>query len=131
MSGVAAVLEWLDARQPAAPEGLRARMAEAVSAPATARLAAEHCAAGAAAPGAAPTRGAWLAAVLAAAAVVTMRRVLAAPGGRAAAYDLLAADALLTYACEAAAEAGLDALEATTHAHDPVRLAELLRPEEE
>ncbi len=47
---------------------------------------------------------------------------------RSAATDLLVADALLTYACEAAAEAGPAALDRLTGALDLTRFATLLEP---
>lgn len=47
---------------------------------------------------------------LAEAALGELERVMAGPGDRSAAMTLLAADALLTAACEAAADAGADAL---------------------
>lgn len=49
---------------------------------------------------------------LASAARDRLRTVLQSSGERAAAIDLLAADALLTHACEAAAEAGPGAFDA-------------------
>jgi hypothetical protein len=48
--------------------------------------------------------------LLANAALDRLRLVLASAGDRSAAFDLLAADALLTQACEAAAEKGPEAL---------------------
>lgn len=68
--------------------------------------------------------------LLAEASLVCLRAVLSAvPPKRAAALDLLAADALLTYACEAAAEEGATALEALARDYGPAKLAALL-PEE-
>lgn len=104
MTSVAATLEWLDARTPAPPPELRARMAEALQ-PAQTR-------AGALAEGA----------------LACLKAALDRGGERAAALDLLAADALLTYAMEAAAEAGAEALAEMTDAYGPARLA-ALRPE--
>ena len=49
---------------------------------------------------------------------------LASDGGRDVAIDLLAADALLTHACEAAAEAGPEALERLLDAVSPASLAQ-------
>jgi hypothetical protein len=66
---------------------------------------------------------------LVAAALARLQRVLASSGDRTAAADLLAADALLTYACEAAAEQGGEVLAATTAEIAPTRLARLLPPE--
>lgn len=48
------------------------------------------------------------------------------PPARAAALDLLAADALLTYACEAAADLGPEALEALAARYGAVRMAALI-----
>ncbi len=102
-------LDWLERRRPAPPAALFERMAEAVRA------------AGAAVEGVPP-----IPAALGTAALDRLRAALQAPEGRAAALDLLAADALLTYACEAAAEIGPEALEATTRAFGPDRLATLI-----
>jgi hypothetical protein len=53
----------------------------------------------------------------------------AARGGtqRSAANELLTADALLTYGCEAAAEEGVDALERFTREFDVAHFERLLR----
>ncbi len=78
---------WLDARRPVPPDGLRLRIDEAVSA-------------------AAGTPGASVSESFVRAAKSILVR-LADSGGaveRATAIDLLAADALITYALEAAAE---------------------------
>ncbi|HET9985454.1 MAG TPA: hypothetical protein VFQ38_17765 [Longimicrobiales bacterium] len=104
MTSVAATLEWLDARTPAPPPELRSRMADALAPAQTL-------------PGA-----------LAEAALSCLQAALARGGDRAAALDLLAADALLTYAMEAAAEAGAEALAAAADAYGSARLA-ALRPE--
>jgi hypothetical protein len=66
---------------------------------------------------------------LAAAGVRTLRRVVESPGDRGVATELLAADALLTYACEAAAEEGPEAVRELARAFGPARFAEIL-PEE-
>lgn len=58
-----------------------------------------------------PPTGETLPEELAAAALSALSRVVGGPAGRASASTLLAADALLTYACEAAAEEGTAALE--------------------
>jgi hypothetical protein len=79
---------WLAARQPAPPAGIAAHIATA---------AAGHA-------GDLPER-------LTRAGVALLRRVTAAPaGGRELALDLLAADAFVTYAFEAQAEADVDQL---------------------
>ena len=64
---------------------------------------------------------------LATVALGELRRIAAEPSRRSAAPRLLAVDALLTYACEAAAEAGPDALEALTGRLDWARFEDLLQ----
>lgn len=105
-------LEWLERRRPVPPQALLERMAEALGA------------VGAVSADDADVPP--IPAALGAAALDRFRVVLAGPNDRAAALDLLAADALLTYAFEAAAEIGPDALEATARAFGPGRLADLL-----
>jgi hypothetical protein len=79
---------WLATRQPVAPERIGAHVAAAV-----------------------PQNGAPLPEVLARAGVALLRRVTSEPDGtRELALDLLAADALITYAFEAQAEADVDGL---------------------
>lgn len=125
MSTEVDALAWLDGRTPSAPPVLRQRMetglarsgrsvphAKPLAGPAGTDLGVESTVAGA----------------LAEAALDRLRLALAAPEDRAAALDLLAADALLTYACEAAAEAGADALADLIRAYDPARLASLIEP---
>lgn len=63
------------------------------------------------------------------AALDRLRGVIQAERGRGTAFDLLAADALLTYACEAAAEAGPETLDAIVRACGPAALAEALLEE--
>lgn len=63
---------------------------------------------------------------LAEAGLATLGRVVAASQTRGTAEELLAADALLTYACEAAADAGLDTLERLVGRLDLDRFAALL-----
>lgn len=63
---------------------------------------------------------------LGAAALVCLRDALAKGSHREAAVDLLAADALLTYGCEAAADAGPGALERFANEYGAARLAALL-----
>ncbi|MDX1673324.1 MAG: hypothetical protein R3314_00875 [Longimicrobiales bacterium] len=96
---------WLDARDVPAPPAVRAAVTARVaetdpSAPAHDRFAA--------------------------AALMALGAVIEEPSRRATAHDLLAADALLTYACEAAAEAGLDELDRLTAALDLARFSDLL-----
>ncbi|MBX6363244.1 MAG: hypothetical protein IRZ00_05190 [Gemmatimonadetes bacterium] len=102
MTPVAATLEWLDTRTPPPPAELRARLADALEPAETL-------------PGA-----------LADGALVCLAAALARGDDRAAALDLLSADALLTYALEAAAEAGADEVLAVADAYGPARLAALL-----
>lgn len=73
---------WLDGREPLPPVELRSRLDDDLG-------------------GTDP-----LAARLTEAAVRRLRRARERPGERAAAFDLLAADAYLTYACEAAVDPG-------------------------
>ncbi len=63
---------------------------------------------------------------LAAAARACLARVLRDPDGSEAALDLLAADALLTHACAAAAEQGEAELAAFTSALDAAHFQQLL-----
>ena len=95
------VISWLASRTPAPPTALAEKMAEALGA-----------------------REGEIPDALAAAAIDELRRVLASDGGRDVAIDLLAADALLTHACEAAAEAGPEALERLLDAVSPASLAQ-------
>jgi hypothetical protein len=89
-----AVQAWLAGRGPAAPPGLAARLEDA-----------------AAMPGAPGIEGA-LADRLARLGLALLNRVAGAPaGGRELAADLLAADAMVTYAFEAQAEADVSGLE--------------------
>jgi hypothetical protein len=85
--------DWLDQRRPAPPEPLRRAIDRIITAAGPA-------------PGAIHDR-------LADVALGELRRVAGEPSRRSGAGRLLAVDALLTYACEAAAEGG------------PVALAEL------
>jgi len=97
-------LAWLERREPRAPEPLFARMAEALSQRAEADVPA----------------------ALAGAAFACLRAAVEGGRDRAAAWDLLAADALLTYACEAAAEAGPDARAILDRIASPEHFARLL-----
>jgi hypothetical protein len=104
------VVRWLDSRRPPPPPSLRLAMIEALSA-------------------AEPEPGP-MADRLAAAGLDALTRVAAAPSIRATAIPLLAADALITYACEAAIEEeaveGNGAIERVTAALGPDRFAALL-----
>lgn len=66
---------------------------------------------------------------LAAAALHALRGVVAGPADRRVALDLLAADALLTAACEAAAEIGPEAVDRLVADLDPTRFASILPPD--
>lgn len=100
------VADWLDRRRPAMPVELRLAVDAALSE----------------AGGVAGD----LPDVLAHAALETLSNVASAPSDRSTAAELLAADALLTYACEAAAEAGADRLENLVSSLDRARFASLL-----
>lgn len=89
MSDSATARAWLEAREPDIPGPLRERMRAALSAAAT---------------------GDGPATDLAQAALDCLRAALDAGDGRGAALHLLAADALITHAAEAAAMDGEDAL---------------------
>jgi hypothetical protein len=67
-------------------------------------------------------------AVLAEAARICLLRALQHGDERAAALPLLAADALVTYACDAASAEGDDALQELASSLDPERLAHYLPP---
>jgi hypothetical protein len=99
------IADWLDAREPAAPPSLRARIDVAIKS--------------------VPDAGSSIAATLGEAAVVALRGAVARCEERSAAIDLLAADALLTYMMEAAAEQGPDAIEAAADAYGNARLAQI------
>jgi len=102
-----AVLAWLDARTEPPPPELRQRMAEALAAAQAETV-----------PGA-----------LAESALACLQATVEQPQGRASALDLLAADALLTYALEAAAELGAETLRRITTEYGPEALGRAL-PEE-
>jgi hypothetical protein len=95
---------WLDARANGAPDRLRERMNQALTGSNEATIADE----------------------LAAAAESCLRAALKNPSQRASALDLLAADALLTHACEAAAEQGGDALARFAESWNAERFEQLL-----
>lgn len=95
---------WLDARRPVPPGSLRTALTRALES----------------AGDTAPSTGSSVAERLADAGLATLRSVLAGDAGRTSAPALLAADALLTYACEAAAEEGPAAV---------ARLGERLSPQ--
>lgn len=105
-------LRWLSSRVPAPPSALQARIETAV------RTAEARFRDGTAAEPSLP-------ALLAEAGLDQLRRMLADCADDAA-LELLAADALLTYACEAAAELGDDALEGLQAQLAPDRFAALL-----
>jgi hypothetical protein len=102
-----ATLDWLDRRSPAPPFELERRLLRAIE-----RL---------------PAPAETVPLTLAAAALCCLRDAAKAGDNRRSANDLLAGDALLTYACEAAAEDGLEALEQLTREVDFPRFEALLR----
>lgn len=95
---------WLAAQTEGAPETLRARMLDAIASAA----------------------GDDVADTLANAALACLQDVMQDPRGPAAALQLLAADALLTHACAAAAEGGEAALLRFTARFDAARFQLLL-----
>lgn len=99
-------VHWLETRHPDAPAALAERMRTALE--------------GVAEPGVPVWR------VLAEAAMDRLGAALPAAAGRGGALDLLTADALLTHACEAAAEEGPEALQALTRGYGARRLMMLL-----
>lgn len=107
MTGTAA---WLDARYPGMPAELRQALDEALADGQDAEV-----------------EGGSVADRLAAAGLTALARSIRGTE-RSTATDLLAADALLTYACEAAAEAGPAELDRLTGALDFERFATLLEP---
>lgn len=112
---------WLEARHPVPPASLRAAMARAletgVADEAGRRSGGDN---GTSVP---------VAGRLAEAALATLAGVIRGDGGRASAAQLLAADALLTYACEAAAADGPAALDGLTAGLDAGRFERVLAGE--
>jgi hypothetical protein len=100
-------LHWLGAREPLPPFELEQRIRRAVE-----RL---------------RTAESSVMATLAAAAFQCLQDAARSGAQRSAAHELLAADALLTYACEAAAEQGVDTLAQLTSSLDFERFEELAR----
>lgn len=104
------VSDWLDRRRPGMPRELRRAVDAAL--------------------GGVGSDGAHddVAVLLAEAALAALARVARAAPERGTAAELLAADALLTYACEAAAELGPESLDRLTAGLDHARFAALLEP---
>lgn len=96
---------WLAARIADAPEALRARMLAALNDVNGVEEIHEH---------------------LGQAAALCLERAMSETARRESAMDLLTADALLTHACEAAAEAGSDVLAAFASAWDATRFEQIL-----
>ena len=96
---------WLEDHASGSPSTLRAAMDRALNA---------------------STGDAAAAETLAAAGLGALAAVVAGHGERVSAVDLLAADALLTCACQAAAEAGPGAVEALTSSLEVARFEALL-----
>jgi hypothetical protein len=113
---VSDAVQWLAARLPAPPVALADRIVAAVRATEAAYRA----------PGASRT----LPTLLGDAGVDLLRSTLRHSGDDVA-LDLLAADALLTYACEAAAELGDEALARLHEELSPARFAALLEANRE
>ncbi|HUP89499.1 MAG TPA: hypothetical protein VM100_09115 [Longimicrobiales bacterium] len=88
---------WLASRIEQAPVSLRSRMLEAI----------------------AQTSERTVHDALSAAAVICLKEAMREPAQRSSAHHLLAADALLTHACEAAAEAGGETLRQFTDKWNP------------
>lgn len=101
------VERWLRTRQPAPPPALLHAMLDALR-----RV-----------PSVGPLD---LSAFMGEAALLCLRDALARGSHREAALPLLAADALLTYGCEAAAEAGPSAVDRFAEQYGAARLAELM-----
>ena len=111
MSGaLAEVMAWLDAREPQPPPELRAHIDRALER----QVSVEGGA------------GDPVVTMLAEAALDALGIAVERCDDRAAAHDLLAADALLTYAMEAAASIGSDAVEAVARAYGGNRLVALI-----
>jgi hypothetical protein len=104
-------MSWLDTLEPSPPQQLRERMNAALAAVGAADGVADDDVS----PGA-----------LGEAAIHALRNAVARCDERAAALDLLAADALLTYLMEAAGEQGSEAIEAVAEAYGNARLAQLV-----
>lgn len=96
---------WLATRIADAPEALRERMLAALDSVNGAEEIHEH---------------------LGQAAALCLERAMAEPARRVSALDLLAADALLTHASEAAAEAGSNVLAGFASAWDATRFEQIL-----
>jgi len=118
---------WLEARAPAVPPALLDRLKQALAersgSPQTGTGSNQSERDVAGTSGTPP-----LAVILAEAAIDQLRNALTNGEDRDGAYDLLAADALLTYAFEAAAEHGPEAISACARVYGPERLAALLEP---
>jgi hypothetical protein len=138
------IRRWLDSRTPAPPAALRSLIEGALQlAPASQELAGTFVPGGYPAGASASDRGdanggsldvegfgpapvSGLAIALGEAGLCSLRRALSVGERRAAANDLLVADALLTYAMEAAAEDAPEAVPGVARRYGPARLAALL-----
>lgn len=94
---MSAAANWLASRIEQAPASLRSRMLEAIS----------------------QTSEKTIHDALAAAAALCLKEAMRQPAKRSSAHLLLAADALLTHACEAAAESGSETLRQFTDKWNP------------
>lgn len=113
MDAAAEAIAWLERREAPPPPALQERMREAIR---TVEARSEG----------GPGEAAGIEETLARSAFHCLGASLAEDRGRAGALDLLAADALLTYAFEAAAERGPEAVSALAERRGPARLALLL-----
>ncbi|CAN5744181.1 hypothetical protein BH23GEM9_BH23GEM9_11080 [soil metagenome] len=118
MTGIAG--DWLVARSASVPASLQAHMEAAVRA-------VDPPAADAAVDPSSAIDPAAVAQQLATASIASLRAAIAHCDERAAALSLLAADALITSACEAAADESADALALLCEEYAPERIAVLLR----
>jgi hypothetical protein len=107
-------MSWLDTREPTPPHELRERIDAAIAAVRTD------------VDGDASNDDDISPGVLGDAAIHALRNAVARCDERAAAIDLLTADALLTYMMEAAGEQGSEAIEAVAEAYGNARLAQLV-----
>ena len=109
-AGPVGVMAWLDAREPLPPPGLRAHIDRALERHVSSMTG----------------DGESIVTTLAEAALHALAVAVERCDDRAAANDLLAADALLTYAMEAAGSMGGEAVEAVARAYGGARLTALI-----
>lgn len=112
-------IRWLETAEPKPPAALLERMSAAID---------EAVVRESGAASSSKADPCMAAEAFATAALDRLRTVIQAEGGRGTALDLLAADALLTYAYEAAAEAGPEDFDVIMRDYGPARIARLLPP---